>query len=211
MPSETISPEDLCAFNAQLSLTVTRDQTLRLLEDKLRIRIFHSGVAKTCRYGRDRKTIHSCRTLRSSGWHSIVFMGGDWLQVLARKSVVVTQVPQSLHTKVGVNLLCYSFSGASGSVNDYGALLQAGKLRVRIQIRFLDFLNLSRPFSSTMTLGWTQYLTGMSTRNHLGELNAILASHNLTAIFEPIVWTVYDFLMFLNPIGLLDLLRGWVY
>jgi hypothetical protein len=62
-----------------------------------------------------------------------------------------------------------------------------------------------------MTLGWTQYLTGMSTRNHLGELNAILASHNLTAIFEPIVWTVYDFLMFLNPIGLLDLLRGWVY
>jgi hypothetical protein len=43
-------------------------------------------------------------------------------------------------------------------------MLQAGRSRVRVPMRWI-FSNLPIPFSSTITLGSTQPLTEMSTRN----------------------------------------------
>jgi hypothetical protein len=47
-------------------------------------------------------------------------------------------------------------------------MLQAGRPRDRISMRSLDFFNVPNPSSRTMTLGLTQPLTEMSTRNSLG-------------------------------------------
>jgi hypothetical protein len=44
-------------------------------------------------------------------------------------------------------------------------MIQEGRSRVRFPMRFLDFFNLSNPTSRTVSLGSTQPLTEMSTRN----------------------------------------------
>jgi hypothetical protein len=44
-------------------------------------------------------------------------------------------------------------------------MLQVGRSRVRFLMRLLDYFNLPNPVSRTMTLGSTQPLTEMSTRN----------------------------------------------
>jgi hypothetical protein len=54
-----------------------------------------------------------------------------------------------------------------GSVVGWGTVLQTGRSRVCFPIWSLDFFNLSNPSSRTMTLGSTQPLTEMSTRNLL--------------------------------------------
>jgi hypothetical protein len=57
--------------------------------------------------------------------------------------------------------------GARGSVVGWGTMLQAGRSRVRILMRWI-FSNLPNPSSRTMVLRSTQLLTEMSTRNLLG-------------------------------------------
>jgi hypothetical protein len=56
------------------------------------------------------------------------------------------------------------FSGAGGSVVGWGAMLQAARLRVRIQVS-LDVFNSPIPSSRNMALGFTQHLTKTKTRN----------------------------------------------
>jgi hypothetical protein len=67
-------------------------------------------------------------------------------------------------------------------------MLQAGKSRVLFQMRSLEFFDRPNPSSRTVTLGSTQSLTEMSTRN-LPEAKGRPARKavNLTAICEPIV------------------------
>jgi hypothetical protein len=67
-------------------------------------------------------------------------------------------------------------------------MLQAGRSQVRFPIRSLDFFNLPNPSSRTMTLGLTQPLTEMSTRNLPGgKGQPVCKADNLTAICEPTV------------------------
>jgi hypothetical protein len=47
-------------------------------------------------------------------------------------------------------------------------MLQAGRSRVRLPMRSLDFFNLPNPSSRTVVLGLTQPLIKMSNRNLLG-------------------------------------------
>jgi hypothetical protein len=55
-------------------------------------------------------------------------------------------------------------------------------------LTFIGFLNRSNPCSRTMTLGSTQPLTGMTTRNLPGgKGRPARKADNLTAICEPIV------------------------
>jgi hypothetical protein len=66
-----------------------------------------------------------------------------------------------------INLLCLELtvrSGASGSVVGWGTMLQAGRSRVRVPMRWI-FFNWSNPSSRTMARRSTQPLTEMSTRN----------------------------------------------
>jgi hypothetical protein len=57
---------------------------------------------------------------------------------------------------------------ARGSVVGSCTILQAGRSRVRVPMRWIFFFNLPNPSSHTMALGSTQPLTEMSTRNLLG-------------------------------------------
>jgi hypothetical protein len=69
-------------------------------------------------------------------------------------------------------------------------MLQAGRLRVRVPMRSIDFSIDLVPSSRTMTLRWTQPLTEMSARNFGGEGGGKRPAHkadNVTAICEPIV------------------------
>jgi hypothetical protein len=67
-------------------------------------------------------------------------------------------------------------------------MLQAGSSRVRLLMRSWDVFNLPNPSSRTMTLGSTQPLTEMSTRNLPGDKGwPARKADNLTAISEPIV------------------------
>jgi hypothetical protein len=56
------------------------------------------------------------------------------------------------------------YTGESGSVVDWGTMLQAGRLWVWVPMRWI-FFNLPNPSSHTMALGSTQPLTEMITRN----------------------------------------------
>jgi hypothetical protein len=49
--------------------------------------------------------------------------------------------------------------------NHYATILHAGKLLVRDQSRQLNFINLSNTYGCTLALGFTRYLTEMSTRD----------------------------------------------
>jgi hypothetical protein len=57
------------------------------------------------------------------------------------------------------------YCGACGGVFGWGTMLQAGKSRVRIPMRWNFFFNLPNPSNRTMVLVSTQPLTNMSTRN----------------------------------------------
>jgi hypothetical protein len=72
-------------------------------------------------------------------------------------------------------------------------MLQAGRSRDRIPMRLLDSLNLLNPSSRVMALGSTQPLTEMSTGNLPGgEGLPARKADNLTAIFEPIVYKMWE-------------------
>jgi hypothetical protein len=67
-------------------------------------------------------------------------------------------------------------------------MLQAGKSRDRVPMRWILFFNLPNPSSRTMALGSTQPLTEMSTRNLPGgKGRPARRADNLTAICEPTV------------------------
>jgi hypothetical protein len=74
-----------------------------------------------------------------------------------------------------------------GSVVDWGTMLQAGRSRVRVSMRWI-FFNWPNPSSRTMALGSTQPLTKMSIRNLPGgKGRPARKADNLTAICELIV------------------------
>jgi hypothetical protein len=65
------------------------------------------------------------------------------------------------------NIILISYqpvSGVRGSVVGLGTMLQAGRSRVRIQMKSFGFFNWPHPSSRTVALGSTQPLTEMSTR-----------------------------------------------
>jgi hypothetical protein len=65
---------------------------------------------------------------------------------------------------------------------------EARRSRVRFLMRSLGIFNLPNPSSSTMTLGSTQPLTEMSTRNLPGgKERPARKADNLTTICEPTV------------------------
>jgi hypothetical protein len=67
-------------------------------------------------------------------------------------------------------------------------MLQAGRSRVRVPMRWIFFFNLPNPSSRTMALGSTQPLTEVSTRNlAVGKGRPARKADNLTSIREPIV------------------------
>jgi hypothetical protein len=68
------------------------------------------------------------------------------------------------------SVIFITFSYARGSVFGWGAMLQAGRLRVRVPMRLLDFFSPSLPYPSrgTMAVGSTQPLTEKSTRTFPG-------------------------------------------
>jgi hypothetical protein len=64
-------------------------------------------------------------------------------------------------------------------------MLEAGRSRVRVPMRSLDFFNRLNPSNRTMALGSTQPLTEMSTRNFPGDSGRpARMADNLTAIGE---------------------------
>jgi hypothetical protein len=66
-------------------------------------------------------------------------------------------------------------------------MLQAGRSQVRVPMRPLDSFSLPNPSSRTKSLGSTQPLTEMSTRNPpVGKWRPARKADNLTAICEPI-------------------------
>jgi hypothetical protein len=63
-------------------------------------------------------------------------------------------------------------------------MLHAGRSRVPLPMRSLNFLNLPNPSSRTMALGSNQPLTEMSTRNLPGgKVQPACKADNLTAMY----------------------------
>jgi hypothetical protein len=84
------------------------------------------------------------------------------------------------------------FGGARGSVVDWVTMLQVERSRVRIPMRWI-FFNLPNPSSRIKTLGSTQPLTEVSTRNlHGVKGRPARKAHNLTAVCEPIVYKMWE-------------------
>jgi hypothetical protein len=75
------------------------------------------------------------------------------------------QVLTTNNSNSNVDLYTLHFTtGARGSVVGWGAMLQAGRSRVQVPMRSLDFFfNWLNPPSRTTALGSTQPLTEMST------------------------------------------------
>jgi hypothetical protein len=81
----------------------------------------------------------------------------------------------------------FVYDGARGSVVGRDTMLQAGRPRDLIPMRWI-FFNLLNHSSRTMALESTQSLTEMSTRNIPGgKGRPARKADNLTAICEPIV------------------------
>jgi hypothetical protein len=94
------------------------------------------------------------------------------------------------HTVFHINMLCW---GAGGSVVGWDTVLQARRSRVWFLMRSLDFFNLPNPSSCTLVLGSAQPQTEMTTRNLPGGKGQLARKvDNLTAIYEPIVWKMWE-------------------
>jgi hypothetical protein len=82
--------------------------------------------------------------------------------------------------------------GGTRRVVAWGTILQAGRSRLRVPMRWI-ILNLPNPPSRAMALGSTKPLTEMSTRNLAGvKGRAARRADNLTAICEPIVYKLWE-------------------
>jgi hypothetical protein len=74
--------------------------------------------------------------------------------------------------------------GARGSVVDWGTVIQAGRSRFRVSMKWI-FTNWSNPFSRTVVLGSTQPLTEVGTRNIPGgKGRPVRKADGHTAIYE---------------------------
>jgi hypothetical protein len=71
-------------------------------------------------------------------------------------------------------------------------MLQAGRSRVRVPMRWIFFFNLRNPSSRTMALGSTQPVTEMNTRNLPGGKGRPAHKADLTAICEPIMYKMWE-------------------
>jgi hypothetical protein len=73
-------------------------------------------------------------------------------------------------------------------------MLQAGRsFRVSISGEVIEFFNFLDPSSRTIALEWAQPLIEMSTNNlPLSKALPTRVADNLTTIFEPIVWKIWD-------------------
>jgi hypothetical protein len=101
--------------------------------------------------------------------------------------------------------------GACGSVIRRGTILQAGRSRDRVPMRWM-FFNLPNPSSRTMALGSTQALTEMSTRNFPGSKGRpARGADNLTAIVSRLSRQNVGASTSHNPMGLHGLLHGYLY
>jgi hypothetical protein len=79
------------------------------------------------------------------------------------------------------------------SISHWGTTLQAGRSRVRFPMRSLIFFSLSNPYSRIMTLGSTQPLTEVSTRNLPGNKGRpARKADNLNVICELIVRKMWE-------------------
>jgi hypothetical protein len=78
-----------------------------------------------------------------------------------------------------LNLVPTVGRGARGSVVDWGTMLQAGRSRDRVQMNSLNFFNWPNPSNRTMTLGSTQPLTELNTRNILGMFLGVKGGRRL--------------------------------
>jgi hypothetical protein len=88
---------------------------------------------------------------------------------------------------------CSVNMGARGSVVGWGTMLQAGRSRVQVPMRSLDLSNWPNPFRRAMALISTQPLIEMNTRNILGGKGRPARKADiLTAIYEPIVWIMWE-------------------
>jgi hypothetical protein len=72
---------------------------------------------------------------------------------------------------------------ARGSIVGCGTMLQAGRSPVGVSDE-VEFFNSPNPSSRNMTLGYTQPLKEMSTRNLPGDKRPARMADNLTAICE---------------------------
>jgi hypothetical protein len=87
-----------------------------------------------------------------------------------------------------MNLIKDRELGARSSVDGWDAMLQAERSWVWVPMRSLIFLNLTKPYSRTMALLFTQPLTEMGTRRYVwGKVRPARKADNITAICEPIV------------------------
>jgi hypothetical protein len=95
------------------------------------------------------------------------------------------------------NFIIYLSYGARGSVVGRGTIIQAEV--AGSSPGWMDFFNLPNPSSRIMSLGSTQPLTEMSTRNLAGgKKRPERKADNLAAICEPNVWK-YGSLNFSQP------------
>jgi hypothetical protein len=87
-------------------------------------------------------------------------------------------------------------------------MLQAGRPRVRIPMRSLEFFNRPNPSSRTLALESTQRLIEMSTTNLYGAKGRpVHKADNLTAICEPLVYKMLKPRVS-QPYGPLQLVTG---
>jgi hypothetical protein len=94
---------------------------------------------------------------------------------------------------------------ARDSIVGWGTMLQAGKLRVRVPMRWIFFFNLPNPSSRSMALWLTQPLTEIITRNFLG----VKGGRRVRLItLSPSVSHLSRASTSHNPMGLHSLLQG---
>jgi hypothetical protein len=120
---------------------------------------------------------------------SVEFRRTIWHHIPVIQFFITTLARTSNPIKNCVILRKYTvYLGARGSVVGWGTMLQAGRSRDLIPMRWIFFFNWPNPYSQAMDLGSTHPLTEMSTRNIPGgKGRPVREADNLTAMYEPIV------------------------
>jgi hypothetical protein len=127
----------------------------------------------------------------------LLFLRAIQLFILTGKSLLLRRrgdnflfklIYSTFHGEIWNQIMQLLYSGARGSVVGWGTMLRAGRSPVRVSDE-VDFFNLPNPSSRTMTLGSTQPLTELSTRNFPGSnKRPTRGADNLAVIYKPNVW-----------------------